>query len=383
MKKSFTLILSFAFIAQVFAQDTTKAKKPEFKPSGKLWGHVFGDCYFKVHTDSMGRGSAQYSGLETKANGFDLRRIYLGYDYNISENFSSELLVAHEGQVEPGGNRTVYVKAANVKWKNFLHNTDLIFGLQSTPTFALITDKVWGYRSVEKSLSDFRGVSKAVDAGIGLQGRFDSTGNFGYNLLLANGSGAKIEADKFKKFYGDVYLKLADKKVIIDFYGDYETVQLSPYFKNKWTFKMFLGYQTEDFTIGIEGYRQMQQNAIIYTDYSDTSGGVIDTGNVSVFGAGIFVRGTIRKDKLSFFLRADSYDPNTMFSKFFGYAPSYTALNTERFFTVGLDYSPAKNIHVIPNIWLNSYHSKLDNATKLAKSDMDLVPRLTFYYVFK
>ena len=57
---------------------------------------------------------------------------------------------------------------------------------------------------------------------------------------------------------------------------------------------------------------------------------------------------------------------------------------------------PFKNVHVIPNIWLNTYNSSLDQTDKNADGlaytkyssevsgvkGTDVVWRLTFYYIF-
>src|ERR1700712_2883686 len=80
-----------------------KAGKPN---SGRIWGYAFGDAYYKAHADSLKRGgSNQYTGIPENRNAFQLRRIYLGYDYNISQKFSAELLLAAEDNF-PAGNPT-------------------------------------------------------------------------------------------------------------------------------------------------------------------------------------------------------------------------------------------------------------------------------------
>src|ERR1051326_5209308 len=104
MKKTLLLLASVTLSTVVMAQDNTP--KEEFKPSGKIWGYAFGDYYTKLHADSLNRGNAQYSGIPKDLNAFDLRRVYLGYDYNISEKFSTDLLVSHEGQTLSDGTRT-------------------------------------------------------------------------------------------------------------------------------------------------------------------------------------------------------------------------------------------------------------------------------------
>ncbi|HJY23339.1 MAG TPA: hypothetical protein VJ279_10660, partial [Hanamia sp.] len=117
-------------------QDTTKTKE-EFKPSGKLWGYAFGDYAYKLHADSALRGSVQYSKLAKNYNSFNFRRIYLGYDYNFSPNISSQLLLAHESSFEANpdnadvvtnNNRSVFIKAMNIQFKNVIPRATIIAG---------------------------------------------------------------------------------------------------------------------------------------------------------------------------------------------------------------------------------------------------------------
>jgi hypothetical protein len=356
-------------------------EKEAFKPSGKVWGYTFGDYYFKQHADSANRGNAQYSNMPVNSNSFEFRRIYLGYDYNISEKFSTECLLSYEGaSLSSDASRSVFVKSANVRWKNIFGRTDLVAGLQQTPAFPMLQEKVMGYRSLEKLMIDMRKCAGSTDLGVSLQGKLDSAGNYGYDLMAANGSGTKLETDKFKRFYGDVYAKFMGKKIIVDLYSDYERVQLSPYHKSKMNVKLFLAYQTDKFTIGVDAFQQMQENFSIYTD---TALGKGDTTNAAVFGAGVFARGTILKDKLSFFVRADMYNPDSKFSNKYVYAAGYSAYNTEMFSVIGLDYTPVKNVHIIPNLWYNAYQSRVKGASGKMKSDYDLVPRMTLHYIFK
>ncbi len=84
---------------------------------------------------------------------FQLRRVYLGYNYEISRKLSAEILLAAEDDVYPGsvGNQTnngdvlsdnklaPYLKLANIRWKNIFRGTDLVFGQVATPAFPLLT----------------------------------------------------------------------------------------------------------------------------------------------------------------------------------------------------------------------------------------------------
>ena len=50
---------------------------------------------------------------------------------------------------------------------------------------------------------------------LGLQGVFDpATKNFGYNLLVANGTSDKPDYTPYKWFYGDVYGLLLDISIL-------------------------------------------------------------------------------------------------------------------------------------------------------------------------
>src|SRR5438105_4124562 len=124
------------FTISAQAQEIPKAaeeapKKEEFKPGGKVSGQVFGDFQYKAHTpDSLNllQGKTQYAGnngttytdnghtiavpnYPTKYSSFELRRLYLGYDYNFTEKFSAQVILSHEGNnYDAQGNRTILIK---------------------------------------------------------------------------------------------------------------------------------------------------------------------------------------------------------------------------------------------------------------------------------
>src|SRR6266404_5858061 len=115
MKK---LISTVAFVVLViglthsaFAQGSDST----FKPSGKFSMQFFGDYDYMLSADTAGnantkvpKGGTYYTPVDPKAtNGqggiwqkfyqaFDIRRVYLGYDYQFSPNVSAQLLLAHE-----------------------------------------------------------------------------------------------------------------------------------------------------------------------------------------------------------------------------------------------------------------------------------------------
>lgn len=395
------------------ADNAIKTQNAKFKPVGKLWGQVFSDVIYKDHADSAGRGAGlnlQYANTAQGASAFDLRRVYLGYDFNISEKFAVELLLAHEsaasdftgnGNFLTNGNRSVYLRLANLRWKNIYQNADLVIGQVNTPTWGLVTDKVWGYRSVERSITDMRKVGSSNDAGILLQGTFTDDANYGYNLMVGNGTAAKVENDKFKKMYGEVYGNFWKKRIFVDLYADYERTGLKPFLhQSKTTFKVSIAYQAPLFTIGADIVEQINQNARDFTyAYADgTKGSQTVNGDAVAFGYSIFARGTIIKNKLAAFARYDSFNPDRFFSEknFYSTFPgSPNALHDgknnasilQTFIVAGLDYSPDKAVHIIPNVWYNQYNGRNDGYKKIKensklKSDYDLVYRITITYTF-
>lgn len=371
-------ITMLALMTGLHASAQDAAKSEDFKPSGKVWGYVFGDYYYKMNADSSKRGNLEYAGQEKDYDAFSLRRAYLGYDYNISEHLSTEILLSHESNVDANSNRTVFIKAANLRIKNICKSFDIVIGQVATPSFPLLEEKIWGYRSVEKTIADQRKIAGSNDLGITMQGKFNQKGTLGYNLMIGNGSGTKLESDKYKRFYGDLWAKFFNQKLVVDLYGDYERVQLSPYYKGRRVMKAFVAYQTDPVTIGVTYVMQTQEQFSISTP----PGGVSDTADIAASGFSVFVRGPIKKDKLNFFARFDSFNPDNNFKADNAYTSGSQPV-TETFITAGLDWMINKNVHIMPNFWYDGFNSRAKNASGKVKSDNDAVARITAYFVFK
>ena len=390
--------VAFLFLFVFLSNSAINAQKvldSSFKPSGKLWGYSFGDYYYKAHSDALNRGGAnQYSNIEKGRNAFQFRRIYLGYNYDITPKFSAELLLAAEdnitnvngttsGDLLSNNKLSFYIKLANVRWKNIWKGTDLVIGQVSTPAFSLLIDPIWSYRSIERTITDIRR-TPSFDLGATLQGKFDpETGNYGYNIMVGNGTSARPENDKFKWFYGDVWAKFLDKKLVFDLYADYQKINWTPAFHHSRNMiKGFVAYTVPPFTVGVEAFINHGKNDVVGIRTSAS-----DTLTADAKGISAFVRGNIVKNKLGFFARVDKYNPdtkynNSLYTSYKGFTSAYEPNNKETFITAGLDFTPTKNVHFMPNVWYNKYEGKQANVTGSANQDHDLVYRLTFYYVF-
>jgi len=446
MKQKTTLKLSLAILLLVLTVGVSNAQyllnsDSAFKAgavnSGRIWGYIFGDYYYKANSDSAQRGgSNQYTGIPQTRSAFQFRRIYLGYDYNISSKFTAELLLAAEDD-GPGATSSLtgntntststsstagnndalqdnklafYIKLANLRWKGIWKGTDLVVGQVATPSFALMSEKIWNYRSVERTITDIRR-TPSYDMGAALQGTFDpSTKNFGYNAMVGNGSSAKPEADNYKWFYGDVYGYFFNKKLVIDLYADYERLTWSPALHNaRQMNKIFVAYNSAatgkggmvpstGYTIGVEAFVNNLQNDLTATKLPSYGTGTVLLDNQAQ-GLSVFVHGDIVKNQLRFFARYDYYTPNTKvdnskYSKYTGTTGNYKDAGVgssandqtykQQFITAGLDYMPAKNVHIIPNVWYNTYASQLaaPAVAYVTPNSNDLVLRLTFHYIF-
>ena len=398
MYKSITYYIMFCIFYNVgicTAQVASTQSDSTLKPSGKLWGYTFGDFYYKSHADEFNRGGAdQYTNIEKGRNAFQLRRVYLGYNYDIHPRFSAELLLAAEdnlatrtgntsGDLLSDNKLAFYIKLANIRWKNIWKRTDLIVGQVSTPAFALLVEPIWGYRSVERTITDIRRIP-SYDLGVALQGKLDTAGKFGYDLMVSNGSGAKPESNRFKWFAGDVYTKLFNKKLILQLYADFERLNWADSFHHSRSMiKAFAAYSAPSITGGLEAFVNYGYNDIV-----GVKGTILDTISATSVGISAFVRGKIVTDRLNYFLRADFFNPGIdsdneqSFDSYKGLTSTFEPNNKEIFMTAGLDYTPIKNVHFIPNIWYTRFSSKRMNVSGSFRHDYDLVYRITFYYVF-
>lgn len=372
-----TILLPLFLLAAALLPASAQSSTEEFKPSGKLYGYFFGDYYAKAGGDTATWASkAEYSGVPKDVNAFALRRMYLGYDYNISPTFSTvALLEAQDAFQDTRGDRTVTIKSLHLRWKNIYKRADLLVGQMQTLSFAFLTEKIWTYRSIEKLIIDQRAIRSSSDFGVALIGVVDSLGNFGYNFMVGNGTGTKPEeltpSGKSKIISTELFGYFLKKKLVVELYGDYQTGINE---KTQMLFKSMLAYQGRNVAAAFEVMHQTLNH--VKSDGSDAV----------PFGWSVFARGTIVKDKLGAFARYDSFDQDLNYRD--QDVPSAYNRSTmfqhydEQFFVAGLDWSPHKNVHFMPNIWINSYTAKGEGSV-LVDRDADVVPRLTFMFSYR
>lgn len=355
----FIAVLLLTSLSSINAQESSQEK---FKPYGDVFGEVFGDYYYKVASsgvDSLLDGLGEYKKKAKDDNAFSLRRFYLGYKYNFSKQFSAKLMFeGNDGNLISGNKRGVNIKYYYLQWNDILPNANLIIGGQSTPSWSRFTEKVWNYRRVEKTIMDFRHDGVSNDFGVSLSGKLTKKKIIGYELMVGNGTAQKPENDRNKKVYGSVNARLLDKTLLLELYFDNEKDADNMAIN---IVKGFIAYQKPSFTIGAEPYQKRF---------------FINGSKASSFGTTIFAYGQIIKDKLNALARWDFYNRDVNDVDLSNINNTYT----EKFLVFGLDYTPMKNVSIIPNIWVNSYDKK--TSSPYPDKESDIIARITFHYKF-
>lgn len=362
---SITFIL-FLFSVNLFAQTSTQTTT-----GGKFSGLVFGDYFYKMSGDSS-NFNGEFASYPKTYQAFTFRRIYLTYNHVINDKFSAQFQIESSDKIITSTRYGVYVKTAFLEWSNIFKGSNLQIGLIPSYSFS-VSENFWNYRSVEKVITDFRGLAPASDMGVGLRGSFDKDKNYGYTLTIGNGSGQKPEFNKFKRYYASLFAKPV-KGLILEAYADFEpfgdvkditdttqTVQ-----KNKMLIRGFAGYQTDKFVIGGEYVQQIQKN------FGANNTNAVPRG-FSFYAWGNLLKGNPKTgtNMLNAFARYDNWDPDTK---------NTTSGFKENFFTAGFDYMPFKDVHFMPNVWLTSYS---DKSSANVEKKSDAVVRMTFFYVYK
>jgi hypothetical protein len=326
------------------------------KTGGNIHGLIVGDYFYKAGGDQQRYGDSlsQYSQpIARDFQAFQIRRLHLFYDYTISESFFTRFqLEGNNKSLDAGGRQALYVKTAYGEWRNIFRGSDLSVGLVRTPTWSSV-ESIWGYRSIEKTITDARNLGSGSDMGAMLRGSIGSAMPLSYALMIGNGTGMKPEVNKFKKYYGLLGVTPLEH-LSAELYADYEAADGG---MDRTTLKVFVSYQGPSFMAGSEILQQTQRNQDPVL------------GDVGVFGISLF-SWYKPADQWKVFARADYYDPDRFDSK---------AGFNEFFISIGLDYAPTKEFHFMPNLWVNTF---ADKSSLNRRKDADIVPRITFYFLF-
>jgi len=394
MKKTLPIIAALILLSStaMFAQ-------------GKFSGYMFGDYYYNVTRDPhVGSSNIASPAGTTAFQAFQFRRIYFTYDNDISEQFTSRFRLEADQVQEtvdgtksattldtasirksgvsvpnPASKISVFVKDAFLRWKNVFTGSDIIFGIQPTPAYE-ISEAAWGYRSLDKTIMDLRGIVSSRDLGISLKGKLTGDGMVNYWLMLANNSGNSPETDKYKRYYAHIQLK-PTTNLQTTLYVDYKDMAniLNSYTKSyvnnsAVTTALFVGYsEPYSYNIGVEAFLQSTSNALkdtVTKSYLSKS-----TMGFSVFGSFNII------PELAVVVRYDNFNPSTDDKGKDPVAVTTAVANgnlSRNYVIAGLSWKVDKNVSIIPNILYETYETP-----KGGKAiDASTTARLTVYYVF-
>lgn len=365
------LLLFFASNNIVFAQ----SESSDFKPSGKIWGVIFGDMIYKAQGDTLNFGKSEFAKEEEGVIGGKLRRVYFGYDYNLSEQWFVRILFeGSSGITSTQGDFTTKIKLGYLQYKfkenNLFPNAKMNVGLIPTPIFAF-PEKAWGYRSIEKEALDLRGLGNSADQGASFESTFTKKGNSGYIIMLSNGYGTKPITSKNLQYDLSLYTNLLKNKLKLEFFANY--------FKNandlqKTVTRGFASYSTDKFRLGFE----------VSKLFLEEMGMVQDVKQVKQLQPSIvstFISPRIR-DNIWAFLRYDYFNPDSNYDSNFTYVNISENYNENLFiagFQLEIHNKLEHKIQISPNIYVNAYERK-NNSFVNRKSDVVL--RMTLYYNF-
>lgn len=349
--KRFIYILSFALL---FLLSRGTAQENNQSPKVKISGLMFGDYYYNIdNIDST----------QKNINGFQFRRIYFTTDFTIADNFDSRFRLESDQSSNSntaGGKLGVMIKDAYLKWKEIFSGSDLLFGISPTPAFD-ISEAAWSYRSLEKTILDLNGIVSSRDFGLDFKGKIFNDGSINYWVKVANNSGNAPEIDKYKRYYALIHVKPIDG-FQATIYGDYaakadkkDSFDKQTKSNNAFIGALFLNYQQKNyFAIGLETFARSIQNNF-------AANATTALQDQKSFGLSFWAWAALMEN-IRFVARLDDYDPNTDNDN-----------DATILIIAGLDYRPAKNVSLIPNVWLSKIQGK---------DSKNLIGRLTFAYTF-
>lgn len=364
MRNIFTIVLTYLLTLSPITAQT--------ESGGKFSGLMFGDYFYNILRDST-IDNINYKAQTGKKdlNGFQFRRIYFTYDYIISEQFSTRFRL--ESQTQVGANNTqflVFIKDASLKWKDIFEGSNLIFGIQPPPSFD-VAESYWGYRSLEKTIMDLRGIASARDFGVALRGRLNSGGTINYWLMYGNGIALDSETDRYKRAYAHLEIKPTES-IDITLYGDYRfkadksfsSIPDESFNNDVLTTDIFICYrEPKSFTVGLESFLQNNLNDVIRQENTDYTVSNRNALGVSLFGWYRF------SELLAGIGRYDYFDPNIS-SEFKG--------DSRNYFILGLSFILHEKVSITPNLLFETYEQPVNGIA----IDPSLTGRITFYYEF-
>jgi len=190
-----------------------------------------------------------YSGLNMGDNptGFVLRRAYLGYQFDLKENFSAKIVLdigsPNDVSDELLKKRFAYFKYALVQYEKGKIKT--CFGIIPTTLFK-VQEKIWGHRYIAKTVTDAQKMGSSADLGAAIH--YAAFNAVSFDLAITNGEGySSIQKDgSFKLALGTTIKPI--KGLTYRAYADYtekaaSQITLLNFLSYNWKKKLNLSFE--------------------------------------------------------------------------------------------------------------------------------------------
>jgi len=212
MKQRFLLLcMCVAVSIGIFAQESDT-----FVPNGKVSATIFSN----YHT--------QFTSEKVNSVGFNLERAYFGYAYNISKEFSAQLMVdvGSPNEMSIGASKSQLIRLRNAYGTYSLDNsTTISFGLIDLMTCQLQED-FWGYRYVYKTFLQEHNIGKKTDLGVIL--KHSVSEQLDFDIAITNGEEfTNVQAD-MDFLYGFGATIKPTNEFLFRVYGDYSRLSNNP-----------------------------------------------------------------------------------------------------------------------------------------------------------
>ena len=278
---------------------------------------------------------------EEGMHGFTYRRLYLTTDFRFAENFKGRArLEANDGTIGSKG-PVPFVKDLYLTW-NYTGDHSVTMGVAPPPAF-VVSEDLWDYRSLEKTILDLQGIVDSRDFGVRFNGPILSGGKVRYAAMVANNEAARPEVDKYKRGYVQLEVYPTNNLTFTvgadrAGFGDETSLQ------NQTRISALAGFSNERFAIGVEPYVTLQEFEV---------GEDFEATGISVFGR-VNITETVE-----LVARADRVREER------------NSVRNETFFLGGLAFKPNGNVRIIPNIWYFE-SDQVDTAETLARLTLDI-----------
>jgi hypothetical protein len=348
MKKSSLFLSLFLVTIVCFGQKApVKQTKPKPAPtvaaaipsSGSFIGSIHNDLLYVVNEPRTGDSSKQVSGRFANI----LSRASLGYRHSFSGDVSAAVMY-------DGASGTM--QQAFVDIRNLAPLVDLRLGMGQTLSSESPERMFPAFRALGKPVLERSKMNQEFDMGLTMTARTDPQGSSYARVAVYNGNGPAAENNKQKKLAMSVGYWI-NSASLLEVYVDYENAGNG---KKAINAKSFIGLNAADYGAGGEFFYRIDTKVTAAT-------------NKTPVGASLFgwmelmrsLRGVLRTDVVDWDLNQD--------------ANVYREISLN----AGMDYMPAADVHLMPNL---VYVKNLKKGTGAGIADR-IELRLTTSVAFK